>query len=196
MVLENFINSETFTLVIIPILIFLSRVADVSIGTLRIILLSKGYVFLAPLLGFFEVMIWLLAARQVLVNLNTIIPLLAYALGFAAGTYVGIIIEQKMAVGKVLIRIITNRDAKKILKAFKDEDFPLINIHGVSSWGKTQMIFLVIRRKRVSAALNFIQEIDPKASYSLEDIRWATEYHPYSRKRWSWLGFGKFRKSK
>lgn len=197
-ILENFINTEVFSLVIIPLLIFLARVCDVSIGTLRIIFLSKGYRFLAPFVGFFEVIIWLLAAREVFSSLNSWLPIIAYSLGFAAGTYVGIILEQRLSVGKVLLRVITTQDAKKIIEAFKEEDFPLISTHGVSSWGDIDMIFLVMNRKRLNPAINFIKEQDPKASYSVEDVRWATEAHPYTPwyKKRDWLSFGFLRKGK
>ena len=195
MAFTAFINSDIFTLVIIPILIFLARIADVSIGTLRIIFIYRGLRLLAPLLGFFEVFIWLLAARQVFVSLAGWVPLLAYSAGFAAGTYVGIVIEQKVSIGKVLLRVITNRDAKKLLNAFEEEEFPITSTHAVCSKGNVRVIFLVIPRKKVGAALDLIKKHNPRASYSVEDVRFASENHaaaPRSRLR----GFGMFRKGK
>ncbi|MCF7794547.1 MAG: DUF5698 domain-containing protein [Candidatus Cloacimonetes bacterium] len=94
---------------ILPILIFISRIFDVSLGTLRIIFVNKGMRYLAPIIGFFEVLIWLIVISQVMQNMNSPINYIAYAAGFATGNYVGILIEQKLAMGITLIRIITRK---------------------------------------------------------------------------------------
>ncbi|MBW2967833.1 DUF2179 domain-containing protein [Candidatus Woesearchaeota archaeon] len=186
---------DYYTFVILPALIFIARIADVSIGTLRIIFLSKGYRVISPILGFFEVFIWLLAARQVLVTLDSWVPMIAYAAGFATGTYVGIVIEQKVSLGKVVMRIITNRDAKVLMKAFEQEDFPITNSNAVSSQGKVRVIYIVLNRKQIGDALSIVRQHNPNASYSIEDVRFASERHPFvSRKGRFHLGM--FRKVK
>ena len=169
------IDTTTFTYIILPILIFLSRVFDVSIGTLRIILLSKGSKFLAPFLGFFEVLIWLLAARQVITNLNGWIPLLAYSFGFAAGTYAGIIIEEKLSLGKVLLRAITKKDASKLVEAFEKGNFPITSTSAKSTRGRVHVLYLIINRKRVNSATELIKKYNPDTHYSIEDVRYASE---------------------
>ena len=78
-------NSELFTWVILPILICLARISDQSIGTLRLILVSKGYKLIAPFLAFFESLIWLLAVSQILKHLDNWVTFVAYGLGFALG---------------------------------------------------------------------------------------------------------------
>src|SRR3989338_8300095 len=93
------LDSPVFQYVVIPLLIFLARVCDVSVGTVRLILLYRGRRVLAPLLGFFEVLIWLLAVRQIMFNLTNPVVFISFAAGFAAGNYVGIILEEKLAVG-------------------------------------------------------------------------------------------------
>ncbi|GAE87820.1 hypothetical protein JCM21531_1220 [Acetivibrio straminisolvens JCM 21531] len=80
-------------------LIFFSRIIDVTIGTIRIIFVSRGKKYLAPVLGFFEVLVWIVAISQVMQNLNNFACYFAYAAGFATGTFVGIIIEEKLAIG-------------------------------------------------------------------------------------------------
>ena len=94
-----FFGSEIFTFIILPILIFIARVCDVSIGTMRIIFISRGAKILAPLLGFFEILIWLVAIGKVMQNLDNIACYVAYAGGFATGNFVGIRIEEKLAMG-------------------------------------------------------------------------------------------------
>lgn len=101
-------NSDIWTWVIIPCFIFIARILDVTLGTVRIIFVSKHMKSLAPLLGFFEVLIWLLAIGQIMQNLTNPINYLAYAAGFAMGNFVGIQIESRLAMGVVLIRVLRN----------------------------------------------------------------------------------------
>lgn len=107
--MENIINSGTFSLIILPILIFLARIVDVTFGTIRIIFVSRGLKWLAPIFGFFEIMIWLFAIGQVFSNMTNITYYVAYAGGFACGNFVGIWIEEKMAIGTMVVRIITKK---------------------------------------------------------------------------------------
>ena len=86
---DSIIGTHLFAWVILPLLIFLARVADVSMGTLRIIFVSKGLKYLAPIIGFFEVIIWLLAIRIIMQNLSNFMCYIAYGAGFAMGNYAG-----------------------------------------------------------------------------------------------------------
>src|SRR5512136_2996901 len=96
---NSFFNSDTFSYVIMPLLIFLARICDVSIGTMRIIFVSKGKKNIAPILGFFEVLIWITAISKIMQNLDDYINYVAYAAGFATGNLVGMILEEKLAMG-------------------------------------------------------------------------------------------------
>ncbi|MDD1699528.1 MAG: DUF5698 domain-containing protein, partial [Methanoregula sp.] len=107
---ESFISPEIFTYVIIPLLIFCARICDVSLGTIRVIFISKGIKYLAPIIGFFEVIIWLLAIGQVMNNLTNFVAYGAYGAGFASGTYIGMLIEEKISLGLTSVRIITKKD--------------------------------------------------------------------------------------
>src|SRR6185369_4590422 len=93
---------DWFNWVILPLLIFISRLGDVTLATLRHIFISKGLKRIVPFIGFFEVLIWLVAIRQVFNNLNNIPCFIAWAAGFSMGTYVGIMIEEKIALGMQL----------------------------------------------------------------------------------------------
>ena len=110
-----FYHSEIFKFVLLPVLIFLARICDVTLDTLRIIYVSRGMKFLAPAIGFVEVLIWLVAITQIFKNLSNPICYVAYAGGFAMGNFIGIIIEEKMAIGTVVIRIITQKDAEALI---------------------------------------------------------------------------------
>jgi len=109
-------NIDIFAWVILPILIFLARVCDVSIGTIRIIFVSKGIKYLATFLGFFEILIWLMAISQIMQNLTNVYYYLFYAGGFSTGIFVGILIDEKLSIGTVSVRIITRTDASKLIE--------------------------------------------------------------------------------
>ncbi|NTV83691.1 MAG: hypothetical protein HGA23_05250, partial [Bacteroidales bacterium] len=116
-------DSPLFTWVILPLLIFFARILDVSIGTLRLIFVSKGYKFYAPMLGFFEVIIWLLAIGQIMQHLDNFLCYVAYGLGFATGNYLGIYLDEKMSLGTVLIRVVPKMDTTNLINRLREESF-------------------------------------------------------------------------
>lgn len=156
---------------ILPILIFLSRIFDVTLGTLRIIFVNRGMRYLAPLIGFFEVLIWLIVISQIMQNLNSPINYIAYAAGFATGNYVGILIEQKLAMGITLIRIITSRKATELLKDFRSKGYSVTNVPAVANSGKVEIIFLPVRRKDIRQIIEIVKIYNPNAVYTIEDVR-------------------------
>ena len=164
-------SPELYAWVILPILIFLARVCDVSLGTLRIILVSKGVKYLAPMVGFFEILIWLLAIGQIMQNLTNVYYYLFYAGGFATGTFVGILVEEKLSIGLVMIRIITRRDATKLINHLKSEKYGLTTVDADGVKGQVKIIFTVIRRENLNTVMECIKRFNPNAFYSVEDIR-------------------------
>ena len=168
-------NSDFFTWVILPVLIFLARVADVSVGTLRIAFIARGKRVIAPILGFLEVLIWLLAIGQVFKNMTNVITYLAYAGGFAAGNFVGMWLEDRLAVGHQVLRIITSRDAGNLISYLKEQGFgvTIVDAHGQS--GPVKIIFTIIKRKDMPRVTGAIKKFNPRAFYSLEDVRLARE---------------------
>jgi hypothetical protein len=111
--MTTIIDPEVYAWVVLPILIFLARVIDVSLGTLRIIFIARGRRKLAPLLGFFEVLIWIVVVSQVMQNLHSPLSFIAYAAGFATGNYVGMWIEDKLAIGTLIVRVIVPQEASR-----------------------------------------------------------------------------------
>ncbi|MBW2964231.1 DUF2179 domain-containing protein [Candidatus Woesearchaeota archaeon] len=169
------INSDVYTWGILPLLIILARICDVSIGTLRVIFISRGYRFAAPLLGFFEVSIWLLAARQVLMTLPNWFCFVAYALGYATGTYVGMLIEDRLSIGQVVIRVITRRDSSNLLKALRGEGFVITTSAAKGPDGKVKVVFAIIERHDVSRFVGIVKQFNPHAFYAVEDVRFVRD---------------------
>lgn len=165
--------------VLIPLLIFLARVCDVTIGTIKIILVSRGNRLLSPVLGFFEVTIWLLAISQVMKNLDNFVSYIAYSSGFAFGTYVGIYMEKKIALGMQEIRVITTNMMHSLSMILLDEGFAVTTVEAKGSKGPVNIIYTVVKRKDVEHALEIIKIMEPDAFVSIEDVR--TSYAGYFR---------------
>ncbi|MFH1638257.1 MAG: DUF2179 domain-containing protein [Candidatus Woesearchaeota archaeon] len=189
-------SSPILTWVIIPLLIFLARIIDVSLGTIRVIFISKGYKFIAPALGFFEVLIWLGAIQQILLNLSNWLCYVAYAGGFAAGTFAGMYIEEKVSLSKVLVRIITRRDSRELIEALKRLNYTISTVNSDGPKGHTKIIHIIVNRTKVPRIIKIVKKFNPKAIYVIEDIRFANEDSvPPSKRKYKNV-FGFYRKGK
>lgn len=175
--------------IILPLIIFFSRVCDVSLGTLRHVFISKGFRKIVPLLGFFEVLIWIVVVAQVMKNLNNVACYLAWAGGFATGTYVGLLIEERLALGLQVIRIITNQNFDSLLTALKKENHGITIVDAQGAMGAVKMIFTIVQRKNVRHIIEIIQQHNPSAFYSIEDIKNASQgvFTENSQKGFSFL---------
>ena len=166
-----FLDSAVFNWVILSILIFLARITDVTLGTMRIISLSRGLRKVAPILGFFEMLIWLLAIRQLFNHLNNPVCYLAFAGGFSTGVYTGMYIEHKMAMGLRLLRIITRYDSSNLIRILREEGYGLTTIDAEGNQGQVKILFTLVKRRDLSKVLNYVRENNPNAFYTVEDVR-------------------------
>ncbi len=173
-------ESTTFVYVILPILIFLSRICDVTLGTMRIIFISKGYKYVAPFLGFFEVLIWIIAISQLLSNLSTWVCYVAYAGGYATGNFVGMMLEERIAIGTLLVRITMNKDGHELMGRLNADGFGATMMDGEGSSGKVHVIQTVTSRKLVKRVEEIITSYNPKLFYTIEDVRLVRRgvFHP------------------
>jgi uncharacterized protein YebE (UPF0316 family) len=162
---------DFYTWVLLPLMIFLARILDVSLGTLRIIFLSKGYKWLAPFLGFFEILIWLLAIREVMVNLRSPMCFIGYAAGFAFGNYVGIVLEDKLSIGYVLFRLVLKKESPGFLKFMKEHHFGFTIVNGTGNQGKVKILFSILKRKDMKMIIPAIKKFIPSAFYSIENVK-------------------------
>jgi len=185
----SFFNSPLFTWVIIPLLIALARIVDVTLGTIRIIYISRGMKMLAPIFGFFEILIWLMAIGQIMQNLSNPVYYIAYAFGFSGGNLVGIFIEERLAVGRVILRIITQRDATQLVSHLRSAGYGVTTVDAEGAQGPVKLIFTVIDREKIKAVVDSVQTYNPRAFYSIEDVRSVREgIFPPSRRFSDLLG--------
>lgn len=191
MVLENFYNSPLFTYGVIPLMIFLARIADVTLGTMRIVMISKGHKKWAPILGFIEMLIWLLAMTKIFENLDNWVCYFAFAGGFAAGNYVGLRIEERLAVGIVKIQIITREKADQLIENLKNDGYGITYHDAKGSNDFVSIIYSIIKRTQIQKVEDIVKTTNPNAFYSIEDVK-SVSHGVYPLK----TGSGRWRKGK
>lgn len=166
----------------IPLLIFLARVCDVSLGTLRTLLMITGHRFLAVVLGIAEVTIWILAVGGVMNYLSYPMAVVGYAGGFGVGVLAGMMLEEKLALGYRMVRVISNLptadlptvDLSGLLRA---EGYRVTCVDGSGMSGPVEIAFMVIRRKQLSHVRKILKEHAPEAFYSIERVDTAQNPH-------------------
>ncbi|MGE4544672.1 MAG: DUF2179 domain-containing protein [Pedobacter sp.] len=176
-------DSGTLSLLLLPLLVFFARIIDVSIGTLRIIFVSRSLKGWAALLGFFESLIWVVAISQVMQNLTNVLTYIAFALGFATGNYVGVLLEERIAFGSLIVRIITRKDASELTEHLWKAGYGVTNLHAHGETGPVQLIFTVCRRRDVQDVLRLVKRFNPRAFYTIEDVRYVQDNIPPSLRR-------------
>lgn len=174
---EEFIihRVETFdwyTWVVLPLIVFLARVTDVTLGTMRIIFVSRGRKIIAPLLGFVEVFIWITVVSQIVGSAkNNFIAYFAYAAGFAVGNYFGMVLEDKLAIGTLVIRAILPQNGDALIRRLRDDGYGVTRVDGYGGSGPVILIYTIVMRREFEQVVNIIQEVTPKAFFTVEELR-------------------------
>jgi len=169
------VSDSIFSFLLLPILIFVARIADVSINTIRIIYVLGGRRWTATMLGFFESFIWLMAIRQIFEHLDNWLCYVAYPAGFASGIFVGMIIEERIAYGKVIIRIITRKEVKELIAYLNSKRFRYTHVNAEGPDGHENLVFTVLERERLEELLYKLKDILPTAFYTVEKVNRAAE---------------------
>jgi uncharacterized protein YebE (UPF0316 family) len=167
---ENF-----FSYIILPLLIFMARIMDVSINTIRIIYVLGGRRLTATILGFFESFIWLMAIRQIFEHMDNWVCYVAYPGGFAMGILVGMMIEERIAYGKVIVRIITRKDVTELIDFITRNQFRYTRVASEGLDGPENLVFTVLPRENLEDLLGKMKEILPTAFYTVEKVNRAAD---------------------
>lgn len=152
----------------LPPLILLARLCDVPLGTIRMIFVISGAKWIASTLAFFEVLIWALAVGGVITHLSNPIALLSYCLGFAGGTWIGITIEQRIAVGFRIVEVINPDPNVDVTARLREGGQRVTRIEGSGMRGPVEIAKSVVRRRDLPRVLEQIREIAPEAFVSVE----------------------------
>jgi uncharacterized protein YebE (UPF0316 family) len=155
----------------LPLSIFLAEVCVVTLSTLRIIFIARGRKVLAPLIGFFEVGLWLFAIGQVMKHLSDPGCYLGFAAGFTLGNFLGIYLEGRLALGTLVVRVITPRDAAPLVAGMRAAGYGVTSQEGRGAAGPVRVVLTVVPRKELGQVTALIEAFDPDAFYAVEDVQ-------------------------
>jgi uncharacterized protein YebE (UPF0316 family) len=164
-------NLDILEKIVVPLLIFFARICDVSLGTVQLIFITRGFRRLASVLGFFDILIYLFAITQIMRNLDDFTNYIAYGAGYATGTYVGMWLDEKISLGTVLIRVVTNKDASDLISRLKRENYGITTENAMGALGSVQIILTIVKRIHVPNVVSLIKQFNPQAFYTIEDVR-------------------------
>lgn len=149
--------------------IFFARLIDVTLGTIKTIFMVKEEKIVASIISFIEILIWFLIAKEALnTNNNTILIAISYSLGYATGTYIGILISSILIKGNYTVHIISSKIKKKDLNLLKNEGFGLTNIK-IS--GNKQYLIIEINKKDLIRLKGIINRLDNKAFMIINETK-------------------------
>lgn len=154
-----------------PLVIFGLRIFDVSLATLRMLLIVRGHRVLAPFIGFFEVLIWLFAAGSAIQYLGSPLHAMGYAGGFAAGNAVGLWIEEKLALGLARVQAFSIHGGVELAEALREQGFGVTEFLGQGKEGRVELISTIIRRSEVPRVLKAVDAWDPDAFVTVDEPR-------------------------
>ena len=166
----SFFDSSLFLWVVLPALIFTARVLDVSLGTVRLVFVARGYKGLAPMVGFFEVLIWIVAIGQIMKHLSNPMCYLAYAGGFASGNYVGMWIAERLSLGMVMIRVVTQRDTSQLMTSLTAAQFGVTVLDAQGVQGQVRVLFTIVPKREVAEVIGQVKQFNPNAFYTIEEV--------------------------
>jgi len=152
-------------------LIFLARMANVSLATIRTLLSVRGHKITATFIGFFESLIFILAISQVLKDLSNVWNVLGYCGGFALGTWLGVLFEDKLALGYVIIRIASRSNGSRIAMVLRDAGFGVTEETGQGLSGKVSLLTTVVRRREIPRVMTLVSSVDETAFVTVEEAR-------------------------
>ena len=175
---------DYYNWILLPLIIFASRIGDVTLGTLRHVMMARGHKSIAPFLGFFEVLIWIIVVSHVMKQANNFACYIAWAGGFALGNYIGLLIEERIALGLQIIRIISNQECSQLIIDLQNANHGTTVVEGLGAKGPVKIILTVVKRKNIDPIIKIIRQNNPDAFYSIEDIRDANR-GVFSKKRQS-----------
>ncbi len=173
---------EILSWVVYPLLIFIAKIIDVALATMRIVFVSKNKKYLASIIGFIEILLWLVIISHVVKNLENPLNYLAYALGYAVGNWSGMKIENKLAMGMSMIRVITAKEGTLLVSKLRDLGQVVTDVPAFGNLGPVRVIFMVIKRRELKSIISIIKEFNPNAFYTVEDVGFVSKIYPIPKK--------------
>lgn len=152
-------------------MIFGLRIVDVSLATTRMLLTVRNQRLQVAFIGFFEVLIWLLAVGTAIQHLDSAWHVVGYAGGFAAGSVVGLWLEERLALGLTTVQIVSREGGRELADALRAEGFGVTELEGRGREGPVELVQTVVRRRQTAVVLDQVDRWDPDAFVSLAEPR-------------------------
>lgn len=165
------IEFDFINYILLPALIFIARVSDVTLATVKLMFVVNNARKIAAVLGFFEALITIVALSRIVQDASNSIAYIMYAAGFATGTYIGMLIEEKLAYGSVVVRIISKKIPETLLAHLAENRYHYSMMDANDQSGNTQVLFTVCKRKKLSALLASLEQLAPQALYTIEGVK-------------------------
>ena len=154
-----------------PLIIFCLRIVDVSLSTIRMLLAVRGGKMIAPVIGFFEVLLWIIAVGSAVKHLDSPLHLLGYAGGFGTGTYVGLRLEEKIAFGMAMVRVVSQHGGVELAEALRERGFGVTEQAGYGRDGRVEILYAAVRRRDLPVVFEEVRTWDPEAFVTVEEPR-------------------------
>ncbi len=151
-----------------PLLIFFMRIGDVSLATVRMLMIMRNAKLWAPLVGFLEVLIWIVAAGAAIRHLHSPWHVLGYAGGFAAGNWVGLMLEERLALGIASVQVFTRAQGRELADALRVLGLGVTELSGHGKDGPVELVYSVVKRKDMPTVLKMVKDLAPNAFVSVE----------------------------
>lgn len=157
--------------ILVILIIFLLRVSDMSLDTIRVLFVFRGKKSLAWILGFFQSLLFVIAITTVLANLDNLLNIVAYAAGFATGNVVGMLIENRLAVGHIHMTVFSPFSGPRIVDALRKSGYGVTEVSGRGRNGMVSVLHIAVLRKNVMNVETIVLEMDKDAFITAEDVR-------------------------
>jgi uncharacterized protein YebE (UPF0316 family) len=151
--------------------IFCLRITDMSLDTLRMLFVMRGRKALVWTIGLFQSAVFVIAITKVLSNLNNPLTVLGYAAGFASGNLIGMIVEERLAIGHITLQIISQRHGVKLAKALRMAGYGVTEMSARGKDGTVRVLSASVLRKDLAHARHIVYETDEAAFMTSEDVR-------------------------
>lgn len=151
--------------------IFMLRVVNQSLDTLRVMMMLRGRKLASWVLGFAETAIFVIALSSVITGLNNVLNIIAYSAGFATGNTLGMWVEDRLAIGHINLRIVSRRLGSAMVERLRKEGFGVTEIPARGKDGMVSLLNLSVRRKEVDKVETLVEEVDKDAFITSEEMR-------------------------
>lgn len=155
------------------LLIFCLRLTDVTLGTIRTVMVMRGVRVVAALVGFFEVIIWVVAISRVMGQLDNVLNIVAYAAGYSCGILMGIFVEERLALGITVVNIIVQDDEDELADALRNSGFGVTRLEAFGMRDEMHLLRVVLPRRKVNQLVRLCRKLSPKSFLTIEDVRGA-----------------------